>query len=261
MCLVNFKITYLLNWKKMNDRPDSVITTSSIVSNSSGSEEEPPLPVPLLLSSLPSSTPTLYAMSGLYTNNSSKPHLVKTNSTPPSTHPTPPKEHGSSAQEDQLLFFSQDSASLQSTSKTFNHSVVKSKKTLPASASINGVSSSSFSHSSGVGVSGLPSSANCHRRQASTPVQLSLYNGAVGGGNSAVKKAAYHPGHRRSHSHGHHRFPSACTHHHHSNHRRTGSSVIETLQTFSCGSTEHCYERENSLALFLENLKKEQQSR
>ncbi|QQP55592.1 Solute carrier organic anion transporter family member 5A1like, partial [Caligus rogercresseyi] len=106
---------------------------------------------------------------------------------------------------------------------------------------------------------GATPTTNTHRRMASTPVQLSLLHGnsssgAVGGSNG---KSAYIPGHRRSQSHGHHRLPQSCCIH---GHRRTGSSVIETLQTFSCGSTEHCYERENSLAQFLENLKKEQQS-
>lgn len=43
-------------------------------------------------------------------------------------------------------------------------------------------------------------------------------------------------------------------------HRRTGSSVIETLQTLTCSGAE-TDRREESIAQFLENLKKEQQEK
>ncbi len=78
-------------------------------------------------------------------------------------------------------------------------------------------------------------------------------------------------GHRRSNSYGHHRAltatcslgaasPSAAGLCHH--HRRTGSSVIETLQTLACnGGAETVDRREESIAHFLEQLKKEQQEK
>ena len=74
-------------------------------------------------------------------------------------------------------------------------------------------------------------------------------------------------GHRRSHSYGPQR-PSQLIHAGHLQaqlgHRRTGSSVIETLQTLtgSCGHGDPNYNsKEASLAQFLEMLKKEQQEK
>ena len=63
-------------------------------------------------------------------------------------------------------------------------------------------------------------------------------------------------GHRRSHSYGHHRgyFEGHNQGH---RHRRTGSSVIETLQTLACTGAEQD-NRNESIAQFLENLRKEQ---
>ena len=78
-------------------------------------------------------------------------------------------------------------------------------------------------------------------------------------------------GHKRSHSYGpQHQRPSHLIHPGHlhaqigGGHRRTGSSVIETLQTLtgSCGHGDPTYNsKEASLAQFLEMLKKEQQEK
>ena len=62
-------------------------------------------------------------------------------------------------------------------------------------------------------------------------------------------------GHKRSHSYGHHR--GYFEGHNQGRHRRTGSSVIETLQTLACTGTEQD-NRNESIAQFLENLRKEQ---
>ena len=67
-------------------------------------------------------------------------------------------------------------------------------------------------------------------------------------------------GHRRSHSYGHHKGfhegsnPAGVQQH---QHRRTGSSVIETLQTLACTGAEQDNPND-SIAQFLENLRKEQ---
>ena len=45
-------------------------------------------------------------------------------------------------------------------------------------------------------------------------------------------------------------------------HRRTASSVIETLQTLTCSAEQGTVDkRDEHIAAFLENLKKEQQAR
>ena len=79
-------------------------------------------------------------------------------------------------------------------------------------------------------------------------------------------------GHRRSNSYGHHKTLTgtsslgaagntvASTLN--AMHRRAGSSVIETLQTLTCSGAEASERRtEDSLAQYLENLKKEQQEK
>ena len=63
-------------------------------------------------------------------------------------------------------------------------------------------------------------------------------------------------GHRRSHSYGHHKGFHEDRNYH-QRHRRTGSSVIETLQTLACTGAEQDNPN-NSIAQFLENLRKEQ---
>merc|ERR1719507_2720761 len=71
--------------------------------------------------------------------------------------------------------------------------------------------------------------------------------------NSSRMKAA---GHRRSHSYGHHKGFHEDSNNQH-RHRRTGSSVIETLQTLACTGAENDNPNDN-IAQFLENLRKEQ---
>ena len=65
-------------------------------------------------------------------------------------------------------------------------------------------------------------------------------------------------GHKRSHSYGYHRNPPMFQ----QGHRRTGSSVIDTLQTLACnGSGEQELNPQESILQFLENLRKEQQEK
>ena len=103
------------------------------------------------------------------------------------------------------------------------------------------------------------------------------------GSSSTLPQLQQHPhlptrglilGHRRSNSYGHHRALTATTSLNNNIplngalshlHRRTGSSVIETLQTLACnsgnGAEGEGRSREESIAQFLENLKKEQQEK
>jgi len=114
-------------------------------------------------------------------------------------------------------------------------------------------------------------------RQNSLPPNQSLAKGMAAaalppvpgrGAGAAASAAVLTPrGHRRSNSYGHHRAltgtnslggggaASRLSQHH----RRTGSSVVETLQTLAC-TGQDCG-REESLAQFLENLRREQAER
>ncbi len=65
-------------------------------------------------------------------------------------------------------------------------------------------------------------------------------------------------GHKRSHSYGYHRNPPMFQ----QSHRRTGSSVIDTLQTLTCTApSEQELHPHESIMQFLENLRKEQQEK
>ena len=106
-----------------------------------------------------------------------------------------------------------------------------------------------------------------HRRQTSHPVQAATTNTTSASTsskaaellvatmleNSQIKSSK---GHRRSHSYGHHKGFHEKENYH-QRHRRTGSSVIETLQTLACTGAEQDNPN-NSIAQFLENLRKEQ---
>ena len=112
-----------------------------------------------------------------------------------------------------------------------------------------------------------PSQSN-HRRQTSHPVQAATTNNPTSASTSSSKAAELlvatmlensqksSKGHRRSHSYGHHKGFHEKENYH-QRHRRTGSSVIETLQTLACTGAEQDNPN-NSIAQFLENLRKEQ---
>ena len=106
-----------------------------------------------------------------------------------------------------------------------------------------------------------------HRRQTSHPVQsvASKESGGVSSSKAAEllvstmlenSQMIKTKGHRRSHSYGHHKGFHEKENYH-QRHRRTGSSVIETLQTLACTGAEQDNPN-NSIAQFLENLRKEQ---
>lgn len=64
--------------------------------------------------------------------------------------------------------------------------------------------------------------------------------------------------HQRSHSYGYHRNPPMFQ----QSHRRTGSSVIDTLHTLACnGTNEQELNPHESILQFLDNLRKEQQEK
>jgi hypothetical protein len=224
-------------------RPDSVITTSSIVSSSDTASQSGGDSVDLHCG-----PPSVYTISGLY-------GVAKA-----------PSEASSSA-----------------SSTTGSNAVHSDVQPL-----VMGAVKTTFTNGGGGG----------HRRQASHPGNFDGVNGSGGNGNICVRPSVnspgtfvtvHHPslpnralnygtsggnsgststaGHRRSNSYGHHRtLTGTCSLGGlggHSGggflHRRTGSSVIETLQTFACSGEGS--RREDSLAQFLENLKKEQQEK
>lgn len=224
-------------------RPDSVITTSSIVSSDTASQVGD--------SSDVGHPPSVYAISGLYGPNRS-----------PSSGTTKTRR----------------SAEQLATEKPRS-------STLPQESSLNMHSDLTHAQKSKT-AHAFPTVV--HRRQSSNPV--SGTNGGTGVPLGVTKWPQAHTsqtipailpssvvsrvnGHRRSSSYGHHRAltnsvslgAGGVSSSHHAatriGHRRTGSSVIETLQTLTCSGAETDKTREESIAQFLENLKKEQQEK
>ena len=105
----------------------------------------------------------------------------------------------------------------------------------------------------------LPQQHTSVARHASNPVgQLPVQPQAAVAAASGIVNGSQSKGHKRSHSYGYHRNPPMFQH----GHRRTGSSVIDTLQTLACnGSTEQELNPQESILQFLENLRKEQQEK
>jgi hypothetical protein len=102
----------------------------------------------------------------------------------------------------------------------------------------------------------LPQQHTRVARHASNPVgQVPVQPQAAVAAAAIVSQTK---GHKRSHSYGYHRNPPMFQH----GHRRTGSSVIDTLQTLACnGSAETELNPHESILQFLENLRKEQQEK
>eukprot|EP00094_Tigriopus_californicus_P000284 TCALIF_00274-PB protein Name:"Similar to SLCO5A1 Solute carrier organic anion transporter family member 5A1 (Homo sapiens)" AED:0.11 eAED:0.11 QI:460/0.90/0.91/1/0.63/0.58/12/137/1099 len=225
-------------------RPDSVITTSSIVSSDTASQVGD--------SSDVGHPPSVYAISGLYGPNRGP---------------------------------SSSSAKARHSAEQLTTAEKPRSSTLPQESSLN--MHSDLTHTQKAKTAhAFPTVV--HRRQSSNPVSGTNAGGGVPLGvnkwpqahtsqtipailpSSVVSRVS---GHRRSSSYGHHRAltnsvslgaggPSSS---HHAaariGHRRTGSSVIETLQTLTCSGAETDKTREESIAQFLENLKKEQQEK
>lgn len=266
-------------------RPDSVITTSSIVSSDTASQAGDS-------STEASGPPSAYAISGLYGERvqPGRPLADKKAVSRRRTH----------------------SGSLGLASNLDQNAPVTSNPSAPSTSGVKSGSESTSGHpgghpagSGGVLSNGsalvqadhvlLSKSNSCatttnatnpgglntssvllsktHRRQTSHPVGngSNVNSGTTGNGtdntnslaaemivssmlaNSSRMKAA---GHRRSHSYGHHKGFHEDSNNQH-RHRRTGSSVIETLQTLACTGAENDNPNDN-IAQFLENLRKEQ---
>ena len=111
-----------------------------------------------------------------------------------------------------------------------------------------------------------------HRRNTSHPGNFDVIPGVTcqrPNRGMVVVEDKNNGGHRRSNSYGpvHRALTGTASlnaadhiHLHYPHHRRTASSVIETLQTLACNGTE-ATRREDSIAQLLENLKKEQQEK
>jgi len=250
-------------------RPDSVITTSSIVSSSDTASQAGD-------SSAESShggPPSAYTITGLYG--------------PPKQQRLPrPEEPASKAGKELPVV---PAKPVPSTSTAVNPHVLLAKTNSSKSTTAAVTDEANGHHLK----SALVNNVKTHRRQISYPVTFQPINGGASdgakpccagstvraddlgaaiGGSVAAAAAGGGParpctvvrhgsnpinGHKRSHSYGHHR-PAM------QGHRRTGSSVIETLQTLSCASAgdgTYCHHHEASLAQFLETLRKEQQEK
>ena len=220
-------------------RPDSVITTSSIVSSSDTASQTGDSSA----ESTHGGPPSVYAITGLY---------------------GPPRRP-------QRLEDVKDGEPMKALPSTSSAG--------PPHALLSKTKSSNAAEDASVLRPAFVQNIKTHRRQISYPVTFQPIKNAnpgcclgqatnkvtsetSGGPNKSctVVRHGSNPinGHKRSHSYGHHR---PALH----GHRRTGSSVIETLQTLSCtsgGDGHHfCQHHETSLAQFLENLKKEQQEK
>ncbi len=252
-------------------RPDSVITTSSIVSSDTNSQAGD--------SSTEGSTapPSVYAISGLYgvppTKGAELHHVNNPSNGSKKPVVNRRRTHSGSVGHNQQATFEGNPIPDGSTVDTNGGVVACAPST---SRVVVGVASTSAEHAlvSKSNSCSAPSTSNnnpadssdfAHRRQTSQPVHIP----GVGGVNAAdaaemvVKMMETRhatnliKGHRRSHSHGHHKGGGEPNH---GRHRRTGSSVIETLQTLACSGTDHD-NRNESIAQFLENLRKEQQEK
>jgi hypothetical protein len=237
-------------------RPDSVITTSSIVSSDTASQAGD--------SSNETTNhgpPSVYAQSGLY-----------------GVLPTEAKE----AENKNILLVNRRRTYSGSLGRT---EAVTDSNPIPTSVASNVVTAygSGFgdhailAKSNSCAASSSPvtssSSSAIHKRQTSHPASMpppassaSAVTSSELHSSSKMENAAFRhgstqiKGHRRSHSYGHHKGMPSSDGNYGPRHRRTGSSVIETLQTLACSGTEQ-ENRNESIAQFLDNLRKEQQEK
>ena len=275
-------------------RPDSVITTtSSIVSSDTASQAGD--------SSNEGSggggnhaSNSVYAISGLYGNrgsgasNSGNAQSSSASSSHPMSVPASAKETQASS-----MSSSSEAGSSLTSSSTGNSGAASAS----SPADFNLISKVPPTSSAAAAAMSIPQGI-MHRRQGSHPVQGTQYGSSAPATTSTASGASkwgapsagamptalpstvvarVNQGHRRSNSYGHHRAltnsaslgagvpanaASALY-----GHRRTGSSVIETLQTLTCAGgngangAEGEKTREETIAQFLENLKKEQQEK
>lgn len=218
-------------------RPDSVITTSSIVSSDTASQAGDSSN-----EGVAACPPSVYAISGLYgVVPASRPAVNRR------------RTHSGSVGHHALIQGESADLSARGTGGDAHTLLSKSSSCAPAGTGAHSVVTSSAPHKT-------------HRRQTSYPVTMPVSSAAAMSQPDATKAGVVDramvrhqvKGHRRSHSYGHHK--GAPTVPHHGHHRRTGSSVIETLQTLACSGAEQEHHNE-SIAQFLENLRKEQQEK
>lgn len=223
-------------------RPDSVITTSSIVSSDTASQAGDS-------STEASGPPSAYAISGLYGSIQSSKKVVHRRRT----------HSGSLGLANEPVVTNNPSAV--STGNTVNTGTSGEREVITAAA-ITGSEHLvlSKSNSCAANTSGSVNSKT-HRRQTSHPTSSGMVlppvplAKATAAAVAEMNSQKILKGHRRSHSHGHHKgFHDVVAG---SRHRRTGSSVIETLQTLACTGAEQDNPND-SIAQFLENLRKEQ---
>jgi hypothetical protein len=247
-------------------RPDSVITTSSLVSSDTASQTGDSTEVGLHC------PPNVYTISGLYgpgggggsgsggsgvaVSSSSKPNKVAITSEPPITPCSDAAATASIAAFDAHLMASSSAASKHPAAAVpacckMTHRRQASHPghfTDPqAPVSVWPLSTDSSTTTTAVKAPGsLCRTASGHRRSNSYGQQHRALTGtnSCGGGGGAHYGVSHHVPHH---------------------HRRTASSVIETLQTLTCsgsgGDGTSVDKREESIAQFLENLKKEQQEK
>jgi len=244
-------------------RPDSVITTSSMVSSSDGASQAGDSSTEVGLHSV-------YAFSGLYGNKLAQ---VKNQT---------PSDAGASS----LTSTSTDAATAPSNTANDAHAhlitAASAAKQLPMAAPgepLKPTHRRQASHPGHFTESNVP--ANIRGQAQQQPLQQQQQPATDAIGRIGLSRTA--SGHRRSNSYGqqHHRALTATTSCGAgaqystsaasgavpgSHHRRTASSVIETLQTLTCSATGGTADgtvdkRDEHIAAFLENLKKEQQEK
>lgn len=293
-------------------RPDSVITTSSIVSSDTASQAGDSTELGIHC------PPSVYTISGLYGGGGGGSSSSGASSTTGMVVGGPPRSRSSGPSDNKNpSSMASSSGASNSGSSSINSASLLSSSDIRRISNANAITSAAVSTvsptvpvtSSSGGPSRVPEPTTVasaavlsgHRRQASHPGHFQGQSGAgtvstnTSGSNerhlnqqslwaqpgqvttASAKGSSLGPeitsksmmvnGHRRSNSYGHHRAltgTSSCGNATTSGlsmgHRRTGSSVIETLQTLTCSGAE-TDKREESIAQFLENLKKEQQEK
>jgi hypothetical protein len=245
-------------------RPDSVITTSSIMSSSdtaSQAGDSSSIEVP----------PSVYAISGLYGPISAKPHNrhhsdvsgavcepqptfvshLHSASAAPVPRRTSDDVHGNPISGANLVSGAPSAFLLPQ--HPVGKQILTHRRQTSHPAVLQNTSASAVPPAVAAACRTLPQQHTSVSRHASNPVGQPAIQAA-----SAVASGSQVKGHKRSHSYGYHRNPPMFQH----GHRRTGSSVIETLQTLACnGTTEQELNPHESILQFLENLRKEQQEK
>ena len=238
-------------------RPDSVITTSSIMSSSdtaSQTGDSSSIEVP----------PSVYAISGLYGpisggRSHSRHHSDLTN-TVGEHQPTFVSHIGSVAPPDDVIVVAAASPAKPAfllPQHPVGKQILTHRRQTSHPAVLQNTPTSAVPPAVAAQSRTLPQQHTSVARHASNPVgQVPVQPQAAVAAAAIVSSQL--KGHKRSHSYGYHRNPPMFQH----GHRRTGSSVIDTLQTLACnGSGEQELNPQESILQFLENLRKEQQEK